>query len=186
MSVHDVARASSAPVSVPTIATPAAAPAATEAAPPADSDAAVVATVARAAPAPLTYGKTGETNEGDAYLQLQKLVASYLTEQGLSTRVATGDGTDVDVNELSSEDAAALVADDGYWGAEATATRIADFALQMVGSDPTRAQQVREALQQGFDEAREVLGGTLPSVSEDTIAKTFEKFDEGVAKISGS
>ena len=153
---------------------------------PADTsgEAAVVASMGRTSPAPLTYSANGTSNDDERFAQLQRLVASMLQEQGLSSQIAVGDGQTQEIGELSAEDATKLVSDDGFWGVENTATRIADFALEMAGSDPDRQAQVREGLEKGFGEARGALGGILPQVSEDTITKTFEKFDEGTKKLA--
>lgn len=152
---------------------------------PQSADAAVVAQISTPKATSLTYGATGQTNTGEQLQVLQGLVQRMFQEQGLSTEIATGDGTTAEIGELTQEEAQALIAEDGYWGAEQTSDRIADFALGMVGGDPARATEVRQSLEDGFSQARETLG-SLPGISEQTIDAALTKFDEGVAELQSA
>lgn len=148
-------------------------------------EAAVVQMLRKSSPPPLTYDPRGSSNAVEQYEQLQKLVSAYLQEQGLAAEVAIGGGESKAIEDLSPEEAAGLVAEDGYWGAEQTSDRIVEFAVAMVGGDPSRVEEVRAGLQKGFAEAEEALG-SLPGVSEQTIDQVFAKFDDAVAGLSGS
>ena len=51
------------------------------------------------------------------------------------------------------EDAAKAVADGGDWSVDAVATRIFDLASAIAGNDPTKLEQMRSAVEEGFRQA---------------------------------
>jgi hypothetical protein len=118
---------------------------------------------------PVTYGGkiAGGQAQPPAFDPLRDYVVSLLREQGLAT----------DTLAASPEEAAAAIADDGYWGVEQTAERIYQFAIGAAGADPSRLEQIRAAVMQGYEEAKELFGGSLPEISQRTIERVSEKFD---------
>lgn len=82
------------------------------------------------------------------------------------------------ISGMSKEEAAAAVADDGEWGVDATATRILDFAKALSGGDPSKIEELRDAVNKGFAAAGKVWGGDLPEISQKTLQKVMEGFDE--------
>ncbi len=77
----------------------------------------------------------------------------------------------------NGDDSVKLLGDDPYWGIEATATRLADFAKTLSGGDPDKADALMEAVEKGFKAAEKVLGG-LPEISKKTLERTRELFEE--------
>jgi hypothetical protein len=75
------------------------------------------------------------------------------------------------------EAAKAAIAEDGEWGVRKTAERILNFALGTSGGDASKLDKLRAAIQDGFDQAREALGGQLPPISEDTYAAVMAELD---------
>ena len=73
------------------------------------------------------------------------------------------------------ETAAAAIADDGMWGVNAVSTRLMDMAIHLSGGDVSKAEMLREAVQEGF----EAVGAleSLPQVCQDTYAETMKRFD---------
>lgn len=69
------------------------------------------------------------------------------------------------------------ISEDGEWGVRKTAERILSFAKYAIGDNPENLEKIRAAVQQGFDEAREMLGGQLPQISEDTYTAVMQEFD---------
>lgn len=69
--------------------------------------------------------------------------------------------------------------DEDYWGAEATAQRIFDFAKNLAGDDDELFDTLKSAFKTGFGQAEGVHGGKgkLPSVCYDTYSKVMDKFD---------
>lgn len=82
------------------------------------------------------------------------------------------------IKGMSQEDAIKAVSDDGEWGVDATANRILDFAVAISGGDPSKISTLRDAVNKGFAAAGKVWGGSLPEISNKTLAKIMEGFDE--------
>ncbi len=112
----------------------------------------------------------------DQYNLLRELVTNMLREQGIEFQIANGDQS-IDISEISQKDASALVADDGYFGIEQTSDRIVDFAIAMAGDDTSRLAAIKEGVENGFNEALEAFGGSLPEISHDTYDAIMDKLD---------
>lgn len=102
---------------------------------------------------------------------IKEYVRRLFEEQGLEL---SGDYWD----EMSVEDAQAAIAAGGEWGPEAVAGRIIDFVAGISEGNPELKERLKEAVRQGFEEARQALGGWLPEVSERTFELVMERFDE--------
>ncbi|MBD1401249.1 hypothetical protein [Pelovirga terrestris] len=121
-----------------------------------------------------TYGPG--LNVAEPYELLRQLVVKTLLDQGAAGQVDTGREI-IDLATLTPEQAQALVADDGYFGVEQTSDRIVDFAINAFGSDPGKLQQMKDAIDKGFNEAQQAFGGALPEISQNTYAAIMEKLD---------
>jgi hypothetical protein len=120
-----------------------------------------------------------EARRNDAkFLMLRELVAKMFTEQGLSTSIETGGGETVNIEDLTPEQAQALVADDGYWGVEQTSDRIFEFATSLAGDDMALLDKIKEGVLKGFEQAKQDFGGELPEISQKTIDAVMKKLDE--------
>jgi hypothetical protein len=100
---------------------------------------------------------------------------NIIGEQGLSwNRVFSGEQK---ISAAPADIAAAqeAISEDGEFGVRKTAERILNFALGATGGDPANLDKIRAAVQTGFDAAREVLGGSLPSISEDTYKAVMDE-----------
>ncbi|HEB69413.1 MAG TPA: hypothetical protein ENI88_07310 [Desulfobulbus sp.] len=130
----------------------------------------------------LTYSsaKTLATDEGGKYGMLQSLVANLLKEQGIETKVLIDDNNEIDITDLTPDEAQALVADDGYFGVQQTSDRIFQFAVGVAGGDPSRIEAIKEGIDGGFQEALDAFGGTLPDISYDTYDAVMKKLDDWV------
>jgi len=116
------------------------------------------------------------------YEMLRRLVTSMLKEQGVDFQIATTGSSTIDLNELSQDEAQELVADDGYFGVEQTSDRIVNFALSLAGDDVDRLDVIKEGVENGFNEALEAFGGTLPDISYKTFDVVMQKLDAWAAK----
>ncbi len=67
---------------------------------------------------------------------------------------------------------------DDFWGAEATANRILDFAKGLAGDDDKAFSTLKNAFEKAFGDSEKIWGGKLPSVCYDTLDKVREGFDE--------
>lgn len=127
----------------------------------------------------VTYNQDLSTNSiaDKGYDQLRTMVLNMFEEQGLDYKISTGD-SEIDVSTLTPEEAQALVADDGYFGVTQTSDRIVDFAIAVSGDDPTRLDAILQGIEQGFQEALDAFGGTLPDISYETYDAIQEKLDK--------
>ena len=115
--------------------------------------------------------------------QLRSLVEKMLLKQGQKfTTLADAfdmikEGT-IEVDDETAAEAAKEVADDGYWGVEQTSERMFSFAKALAGNDPTKADSMLEALQNGYDEAEKQWGGELPEICKKTLEATKKKLTD--------
>ncbi len=126
--------------------------------------------------------------------QLKSLVEKLISGQG--NAIGTADDMwailrkgDFTVDAATKAQAQADIAEDGYWGVEATSDRILDFAKALTGGDPDKIEEMREAFKKGFEQASETWGGELPDISQRTYEATMSKFDawaEEANKASGT
>ena len=128
----------------------------------------------------LTYGVPQKTGVGNSdYITLREMIVNMLEGQGLSTRIAAGDTT-VDFKEITPEQARELISEDGYDGVEKTSERIVQMAISLSGNDPDRIEEIKAAIEKGFQMAAEAMGETLPEISTQTHTAVMDKLDAWV------
>ncbi len=119
--------------------------------------------------------------------QLENIVQKLISGQGdaygkaknIWQFLASGNFT---VDPATKAQAQADIAEDGYWGVNATSDRIVDFAVALAGDDPEKLEEMRAAFQKGFDKAAKTWGGELPDISQRTYDAVMEKFDKLTGK----
>lgn len=84
------------------------------------------------------------------------------------------------IAELSQEEAAELISEDGIFGIKQTSERIANFVINGAGGDEDRLRAGKEGMLQGFKEAEKMWGGELPEISQKTMAKAIEMVDKAM------
>lgn len=87
------------------------------------------------------------------------------------------------LNELTQDEAKALISDDGFFGIPKTSERIADFVLAGAGDDVEKLKAGREGILQGYKQAEKSWGGELPEISQKTLEKALEKVDKKLASL---
>ncbi len=90
------------------------------------------------------------------------------------------------IAELSQEEAAELVSEDGLFGITQTSQRIADFVINGAGGDEDRLRAGREGMLQGFKEAEQMWGGELPEISQKTMQAALEMVDKEMSNLGFS
>ncbi|MBO4678438.1 MAG: hypothetical protein J5626_02070 [Lachnospiraceae bacterium] len=117
------------------------------------------------------------------YNQLIELVTKLINKQG----GVFADANDmwnalregrVEVDPETRAKAQADIAEDGYWGVNATSDRIIDFAKALTGGDPTKLNDMMEAFKKGYEQAEKTWGGKLPEISQKTYDAVIEKFNK--------
>ncbi len=123
------------------------------------------------------------------YSQLRSLVEKLITKQSetsgiaslsdLMNKVVSGE---IQVDPETVEQAKKDVAEDGYWGVEQTADRIVSFAKALTGGDAGKIEEMRDAIEKGYEEAGKLWGDELPEISQKTLNRVNELLDEWVAE----
>lgn len=90
------------------------------------------------------------------------------------------------IAELSKEEAAELVSEEGFFGVKQTSERIANFVINGAGGDEAMFRAGREGMIQGFKEAEAMWGGKLPQISQETMAKSIEMVDKAMYELGFS
>lgn len=148
-----------------------------------------VVSLRSAAPADLTYADprlnkaaapdlAALLEEADRKAQeIVNLIKPLVEQQGLNlSKVASGE------QKLSADPAAIAkakdaISEDGEFGVRKTAERILSFAKSALAGDPGRLDKVRAAVEQGFKEAADILGGSLPDISQQTLKTIQAEFE---------
>ena len=138
---------------------------------------------------PLTYGGpvNSKVSQSDLARMVEEsdrkaqavidLIRPLVEQQGLDfAKVAAGE-QQLSADPASIEAAKAAIADGGEFSVEKTSERILGFAKAMIGADPSRMESIRAAVEKGFKEAQDILGGTLPEISQKTLASVQAGFD---------
>ncbi len=82
------------------------------------------------------------------------------------------------IDEKAQAEAAHMIGPDGPLNAENTAERIFSFAKAISGGDVEKYDLLKESIVAGFDAAKEILGGELPEISQQTYDLVMEKLDD--------
>jgi hypothetical protein len=117
----------------------------------------------------------------------QKDILDFLSGKKVSEdfNLANTGYTGKPITELTKEEATELVGDDGFFGIEKTANRVADFVFSFSGDDLEKLEAGRKGIVQGFEDAQKMWGGELPEISHKTQAKTLELIDAKIAELKG-
>jgi hypothetical protein len=90
------------------------------------------------------------------------------------------------IAELSKDEAAKLVSEDGIFGIKQTSERIANFVIAGAGGDENMLRAGREGMLQGFKDAEKMWGGKLPDISQQTMQKATEIVDKAMSDLGFS
>jgi len=142
---------------------------------------------------PLTYGGPGGNkitqsdlakmiDESDRKAQaVIDLIRPLVEQQGLNlAKVAAGE-QQLSADPATIEAAKAAIADGGEFSVEKTSERILGFAEAMIGADPSNMESIRAAVEKGFEQAQDMLGGSLPDISQktrDAVRAGFDRWEK--------
>lgn len=113
---------------------------------------------------------------------LRELVEKMLLKQGQTLTVADDiyallrEGK-VQVDPETKAQAQKDIAEDGYWGVEQTSERLVSFAKALTGGDPSKADEMIEAIKKGYEAAEKAWGGNLPEISQKTLEAAISKME---------
>ncbi len=82
----------------------------------------------------------------------------------------------------TQEGAKAAISKGGAYSVNAVSDRIMKLAHAIAGDDPDKIQEMRDAVEKGFEQARKVFKGAtnseLPQISKDTYTEIMNRFDK--------
>ena len=70
------------------------------------------------------------------------------------------------------------ISEDGYWGVKQTSQRLFDFASALAGDDVNKMREMQNAMQKGFKQATKAWGRELPSISQLTMDRANQLFED--------
>ena len=114
---------------------------------------------------------------------VRKLVSSMLGKEDAGGQGfwAIRAGGRFKLSEADRAQAQQLISEDGFFGVKQTTDRIMGFAKALVGENASEEQinNMRSAVQKGFDEVARLFGGfdKLPDVTKDTYNSIMQAFD---------
>ncbi len=125
--------------------------------------------------------------EGERKAQaIVDLILPLVQQQGLNLGKVVSGEQKLSASPADIEAAKAAVAEDGDLGVKQVANRILNFVKAGIGGDPSRLAEMRAAVEDGFQQAADILGGTLPEISEKTRQVIMDTFDRWEAKGIGA
>lgn len=86
---------------------------------------------------------------------------------------------------MSADELAKLISEQGFFGIENTANRIADFVIKGAGDDVEKLKKGFEGMKKGFEQAEKLWGKTLPQISQDTIDSALQKVSTRIDELGG-
>lgn len=113
--------------------------------------------------------QNGVSNQKDIITQNYEEFQNFLKDIGYDGKP---------IAELSKDEAAKLVSEDGIFGIKQTSQRIADFVTNGAGGNEDMLRAGREGMLQGFKDAEKAWGDKLPDISQQTMQKATELVDK--------
>ncbi|TQR59034.1 hypothetical protein [Campylobacter troglodytis] len=94
--------------------------------------------------------------------------------------------TGKNILSMNKDELNQLISEDGFFGMENTANRIADFVISGAGNDAIKLQKGFEGMKRGFEQAEKIWGSKLPQLSQDTINKAIEKVSNRIKELGAN
>ena len=113
--------------------------------------------------------------------QFTEMLSNVLKQQGLSWNKVVSGEQHLSADPQTIAAAKQAVSDDGDFGIKKTAERILTFAKAAIQADPSKADAIKSAVQDGFDQAAQYFGGKLPDISNkthDAIMNTLDSWSK--------
>lgn len=118
--------------------------------------------------------QNGVSNQKDQITQNYEDFQNFLKDIGYDGKP---------IAELSKDEAAKLVSEDGIFGIKQTSERIANFVIDGAGGNENMLRAGREGMLQGFKEAEKLWGEKLPDISQQTMQKATELVDKAMSDL---
>lgn len=70
------------------------------------------------------------------------------------------------------------ISENGEYGIKAVSGRIVNFAIAASGGDKSKLEELKAAIDKGFEEAKKAFGGQLPDICSQTYDEIMKKLDD--------
>ena len=118
--------------------------------------------------------------------QMTDLVEKMLSGQGKAYAAANSNESlwqklsqgNLNVDSATRKKALDDISENGYYGVKQTSQRLFDFASALAGDDVEKMKKMEKAMEKGFSQARKAFGGSLPSISQETMSRAHSLFEE--------
>ena len=118
--------------------------------------------------------------------QMTDLVEKMLGGQGKAYAAANSNESlwqklsqgNLNVDSATRKKALDDISENGYYGVKQTSQRLFDFASALAGDDVEKMKKMEKAMEKGFSQARKAFGGSLPSISQETMSRAHSLFEE--------
>ncbi|MFZ6779766.1 DUF5610 domain-containing protein [Undibacterium sp. Ji83W] len=104
------------------------------------------------------------------------LIKPLVEQQGLELSKVVSGQQKITASPEAIKAAQAAIADGGEFSVQKTAERILSFAKAAIGDDPAKLDKITAAVEKGFKEAADILGGSLPDISKQTLETIRTEF----------
>jgi len=108
--------------------------------------------------------------------EIINLIKPLIEQQGLDISKVVSGQQKINASPEAIKAAQAAVAEGGEFSVQKTAERILSFAKAAIGDDPAKLEKITAAVEQGFKEAADILGGSLPDISKQTLEAIRTEF----------
>lgn len=105
------------------------------------------------------------------------LIRPLVEQQGLNFAKVVSGEQKLTADPATIKAAQDAISEDGEFGVRKTSERILSFAKAAIGGDASKIDKIRAAVEKGFDEAKQILGGVLPEISQQTLKTIQDEFD---------
>lgn len=109
--------------------------------------------------------------------QLREMVKQLLERQGMTFKDLEGLETEIEIDEETRLKAQEMIGEGGPLSPEKVSANIVDFAKAISGGDKEKIDLLTSAIEKGFKQAANMLGGKLPEISQKTYDLVMEKIE---------
>src|SRR6056297_4193468 len=106
-----------------------------------------------------------------SYANLKKLIKDLILKQNSEEKK-------IKLNGEIAKNAKEATSKNGRFSPEKLSDKIVDFAKNISGGNKSKFNELKNAIIQGFEEAKKVLGGELPEISKKTYTLVMEKLED--------
>lgn len=86
---------------------------------------------------------------------------------------------------MNTDELKQLISEDGFFGVDNTANRIADFVINGAGNDVDKLKKGLDGIKKGFEQAEKMWGEKLPQISQDTMDAAIKKVTDRIDELGG-